>query len=220
MELPRRLNWIRNRPWRPHVRRRKFNIGSQQFKEEAALRLKGEDIEQHSDTDEQVSEDEDNVEYHPEDTDTSDESDEEVTGGEAAPAERFKSKNATHLLAPGACAATVQEVELHPRRPHIASAHSEAGEDSPVELLGVHVGQDVALAVSSTSVLMLTIRDKWTGRRRWLMWSSASAARCLSPPGEATPHGDISVVPVCSGCIAAIVSCPPCTLGRRQKAKE
>lgn len=53
----------------------------------------GEDTEQHSDTDEQVSEEEDNVEYHPEDTDTSDESDEEVTGGEAAPAERFKSKN-------------------------------------------------------------------------------------------------------------------------------
>lgn len=52
----------------------------------------GEDTEQHSDTDEQVSE-EDNVEYHPEDIDTSDESDEEVTGGEAAPAERFKSKN-------------------------------------------------------------------------------------------------------------------------------
>ncbi|XP_062291900.1 rho family-interacting cell polarization regulator 2 isoform X2 [Scomber scombrus] len=25
MELPRRLNWIRNRPWRPHVRRREFN---------------------------------------------------------------------------------------------------------------------------------------------------------------------------------------------------
>uniref|UniRef100_A0A665ULX8 PiggyBac transposable element-derived protein domain-containing protein n=1 Tax=Echeneis naucrates TaxID=173247 RepID=A0A665ULX8_ECHNA len=53
----------------------------------------GEDTEQHSDTDEQVSEEEDNVKYHPEDTDTSDESDEEVTGGEAAPAERFKSKN-------------------------------------------------------------------------------------------------------------------------------
>lgn len=52
-----------------------------------------EDIEQHSDTDEQVSEEEDNVEYHPEDRDTSDESDEEVTGGEAASAERFKSKN-------------------------------------------------------------------------------------------------------------------------------
>lgn len=52
----------------------------------------GEDIEQHSDTDEQVSEEEDSVEYNPEDTDTSDESD-EITGGEAAPAERFKSKN-------------------------------------------------------------------------------------------------------------------------------
>eukprot|EP00064_Thunnus_orientalis_P012830 superscaffoldBa00002011_g12866 len=25
MELPRRLNWIRNRPWRPHVCRREFN---------------------------------------------------------------------------------------------------------------------------------------------------------------------------------------------------
>lgn len=35
----------------------------------------GEDTEQHSDSDEQVSEEEDNVEYHPEDTDTSDESD-------------------------------------------------------------------------------------------------------------------------------------------------
>ncbi|CAI5669471.1 unnamed protein product [Oreochromis niloticus] len=53
----------------------------------------GEDTEQHSDSDEQVSEEEDNVEYYPEDTDTSDESDEEVTGAEAAPAERFKSKN-------------------------------------------------------------------------------------------------------------------------------
>lgn len=53
----------------------------------------GEDTEQHTDSDEQVSEEEDNVEYHPEDTDTSDESDEEVTGAEAAPAERFKSKN-------------------------------------------------------------------------------------------------------------------------------
>lgn len=53
----------------------------------------GEDTEQYSDMDEQVSEEEDNVEYHPEDIDTSDESDEEVTGGEAAPADRFKSKN-------------------------------------------------------------------------------------------------------------------------------
>ncbi|KAG2469815.1 UB10A hydrolase, partial [Polypterus senegalus] len=53
----------------------------------------GEDTKQHSNSDEQVSEEEDNVEYHPEDTDTSDESDEEVTGAEAAPAERFKSKN-------------------------------------------------------------------------------------------------------------------------------
>ncbi|GLD62734.1 piggyBac transposable element-derived protein 4-like protein [Lates japonicus] len=45
--------------------------------------------------DEQVSSEEDNVEYHPEDTDTSDESDEEVTGAEAAPApaETFKSKS-------------------------------------------------------------------------------------------------------------------------------
>ncbi|XP_068435159.1 piggyBac transposable element-derived protein 4-like [Clinocottus analis] len=49
-----------------------------------------EDMEQQSDTDEQVSEEEDNVEHHPEDTDMSDE---EGTAGEAAPAERFKSKN-------------------------------------------------------------------------------------------------------------------------------
>lgn len=35
----------------------------------------GENTEQHSDTDKQVSEEEENVEYHPEDTDTSDESD-------------------------------------------------------------------------------------------------------------------------------------------------
>ncbi|XP_029995668.1 piggyBac transposable element-derived protein 4-like isoform X2 [Sphaeramia orbicularis] len=53
----------------------------------------GEDTERHSDMDEQVSEEEDNTDYHLEDTDTSNESDEEVIGGEAAPAERFKSKN-------------------------------------------------------------------------------------------------------------------------------
>lgn len=38
----------------------------------------GEDTEQYRDMDEQVSEEEDDVEYHPEETDTSDESDEEV----------------------------------------------------------------------------------------------------------------------------------------------
>lgn len=46
--------------------------------------------------DEQVSEEEeeeDNVDYHSEDSDTCDESDEEVTSGEAAPVERFKSKH-------------------------------------------------------------------------------------------------------------------------------
>lgn len=43
--------------------------------------------------DEQVSEEEDNVDYHSEDSDTCDESDEEVTSGEAAPAERFKFKH-------------------------------------------------------------------------------------------------------------------------------
>lgn len=54
-----------------------------------------EDTSQHSDTDEQVSEEEDDVDYHPEDTDKSDQSDEEVTGAEAAPApaETFKSKS-------------------------------------------------------------------------------------------------------------------------------
>lgn len=48
-----------------------------------------------SDTDEQVSREEDDVEYHAEDTDTSDESYEEVTSAEAAPtfAERFKLKS-------------------------------------------------------------------------------------------------------------------------------
>ncbi|KAL7873207.1 hypothetical protein AOLI_G00122780 [Acnodon oligacanthus] len=50
---------------------------------------------QHTDTDEQVSEEEHNVEYQPEDTDISDHSDEEVTGAETvpAPAETFKSKS-------------------------------------------------------------------------------------------------------------------------------
>ncbi|KAL7868866.1 hypothetical protein SRHO_G00102500 [Serrasalmus rhombeus] len=54
-----------------------------------------EDTQQQSDTDEQISEEEDDVEYHPEDTDTSDQSDEEVTSAEAAPAptETFKSKS-------------------------------------------------------------------------------------------------------------------------------
>lgn len=36
--------------------------------------------QQHSDSDEQGSEEEDNMEYHPEDTDTCDESDEEGAG--------------------------------------------------------------------------------------------------------------------------------------------
>ena len=58
----------------------------------------GEDTEQHSDLNEQVSEEEDNVEYHPEDTDTSEKTDEEVTGADAAPAERFKSKNGKIFL--------------------------------------------------------------------------------------------------------------------------
>lgn len=51
-----------------------------------------ENAENHNDTDEQVSGEEDDVEYHAEDTDTSDESNEEVTSAEAAPtfAERFK----------------------------------------------------------------------------------------------------------------------------------
>ncbi|KAM4023886.1 LOW QUALITY PROTEIN: uncharacterized protein ACNLHF_024838 [Anomaloglossus baeobatrachus] len=51
-----------------------------------------EDTQQQTDTDEQVSEEEDDVEYQPEDTSSSDQSDEEVTGAEA-PAERFKSKS-------------------------------------------------------------------------------------------------------------------------------
>ena len=56
---------------------------------------KAKDTQQHRDTDEQVSEERDDVEYQPEDTDTSDQSDEEVTGAEAAPApaETFKSKS-------------------------------------------------------------------------------------------------------------------------------
>ncbi|KAM4031867.1 LOW QUALITY PROTEIN: piggyBac transposable element-derived protein 4-like [Anomaloglossus baeobatrachus] len=52
-----------------------------------------EDTQQQTDTDEQVSAEEDDVEYQLEDTDSSDQSDEEVTGAEAAPAERFKSKS-------------------------------------------------------------------------------------------------------------------------------
>ncbi|XP_069821040.1 uncharacterized protein [Dendropsophus ebraccatus] len=44
------------------------------------------DTQQQSDTDEQVSEEEDDVEYQPKDTDSSDQSDEEVTGAETAPA--------------------------------------------------------------------------------------------------------------------------------------
>ena len=48
-----------------------------------------EDTEQHSNSDEQVSVEEDNAQYHPENTDTSDE---EVSGAEAAPAKRFRSK--------------------------------------------------------------------------------------------------------------------------------
>jgi len=52
-----------------------------------------EKTQQHGDMDGQVSKEENNVEYHPEDTDTSNESDEEVSNGEAAPAERCKSKN-------------------------------------------------------------------------------------------------------------------------------
>lgn len=50
-----------------------------------------EDADQHSDAEEQASGEEDDVEYQPEDTDTS-ESD-EVTGAEAAAPEGFKSKN-------------------------------------------------------------------------------------------------------------------------------
>ncbi|KAM4038357.1 LOW QUALITY PROTEIN: uncharacterized protein ACNLHF_016667 [Anomaloglossus baeobatrachus] len=52
-----------------------------------------EDTQQQTDTDEQVSEEENYVDYQPEDTDSSDQSDEEVTGAEAAPAERFKFKS-------------------------------------------------------------------------------------------------------------------------------
>ncbi|KAG2470125.1 PAR6G protein, partial [Polypterus senegalus] len=54
-----------------------------------------EDTEQNSDTDEQFFEEEDIVEYLPEGTDTSDESDEEVTDAEAAltPTETLKSKS-------------------------------------------------------------------------------------------------------------------------------
>ncbi|KAF3689302.1 hypothetical protein EXN66_Car004974 [Channa argus] len=49
-----------------------------------------ENTEEQSDMEEQVFEEEDNVEFYPEETDTSDESD-EVTSGEFA--ERFKSKD-------------------------------------------------------------------------------------------------------------------------------
>lgn len=51
-----------------------------------------EDTQQHTDTDEQVSEVEDDVEYQPEDTDTSDQSD-EITGAEAASLETYRSKS-------------------------------------------------------------------------------------------------------------------------------
>lgn len=85
----------------------------------------GEDTEQHSDLDEQVSEEEHNVEYHPEDTDTSDESDEEVTSAEAAPAERFKSDSCrAHLeLRPRQHPPQPALPQHHPQQPQ-PQAHS------------------------------------------------------------------------------------------------
>ncbi|KAK5608580.1 hypothetical protein CRENBAI_023533 [Crenichthys baileyi] len=51
-----------------------------------------EDTQDFSDGDEQASENEHDVEYQLEETDTTDQSEEEVTGAEAAPAESFQSK--------------------------------------------------------------------------------------------------------------------------------
>lgn len=53
----------------------------------------GENTEQHNNMDEPVSEEKDSVEYHPEDKDTSDETNGVVAVGEAALLERLKSKN-------------------------------------------------------------------------------------------------------------------------------
>uniref|UniRef100_A0A3P9MKV5 PiggyBac transposable element-derived protein domain-containing protein n=1 Tax=Oryzias latipes TaxID=8090 RepID=A0A3P9MKV5_ORYLA len=70
--------------------RRRFNVN--EVLDHIFAANEAEDTQDFSDGNEQASENEDDVEYQLEETDTTDQSEEEVTGAEAAPAESFQSK--------------------------------------------------------------------------------------------------------------------------------